>query len=89
LQSLGYNEPMTSSMKDLLQIRDYNEPNKIGIIKLFIKQHYDAEARVTVQPKQILINVNGAALAGSLQMQIYEMQQACNTQKKLVIRIGM
>lgn len=79
---------MTDSLADILGKRSYNEPPEVGIIKRFIKETFDAEAQVAVQERQIIIGVRSAALAGSLRMRLHELKKLCETDKRLIIRIG-
>lgn len=79
---------MSDSLADILSNKQFSEPSEIGIIKDFIKEKFQSAASVTVQTNQILIIVSGAALAGSLRMHLHELQKLCNTDKRLVIRIG-
>jgi hypothetical protein len=79
---------MADSIADLLRNRDFEEPPEVRVIKDFIRKRFDADAQVTVQPRQIIIGVKGAALAGALRMHLHELKRLCATDKRLVIRIG-
>lgn len=76
------------NIKDLLLGKDYTEPPEIKAIKKFVHRQFDADVTVSINQKQIIINVPGAALASTLQMHITELQHAVATDKKLVIRIN-
>jgi hypothetical protein len=78
---------MSDSLAALLANKNFGEPAEIEVIKHFLKDNYNAECRVTIGPRQIIILVNGAALAGALRMRLHELQALCQTEKRLVIRI--
>lgn len=78
---------MADKIADLLIKRDFDEPPEVRLIKDFIRKRLDADAGVTVQPHQIIIDVKGAALAGALRMHIHELKRLCATDKRLLIRI--
>lgn len=78
---------MTQSIQDLLQSKNYHEPPEVNIIKTFLSEHYQASCQITVQSTQIVIAVQGAALAGALRMRLHELKVLCNTDKRLVLRI--
>lgn len=79
---------MTNSLRDLLPRDKYQEPPEVKIIKDFVHDNYQQTAQVTVQQTQIIIQVKGAALAGTLRMQLHELKELTQTDKRLVIRIG-
>ncbi len=79
---------MTNALRDLLPQRKFEEPPEIQIIKQFMQENYQQTPEITVQPKQIIIQVKGSALAGTLRMRLHELQQLLQTDKRLVIRIG-
>lgn len=83
-----YNESMTDSLGDLLKTNRFDEPDEIGIIKDFVMSRYKTEPEVIIHQQNIVIQVPSAALAGTLRMQLHELQALCQTQKRLVIRIS-
>lgn len=76
------------TIKDLLIRRDSSEPEEIRIIKTYVQKRYRSKVSVTMQTRQIVIGVDSAALAGTLRMQLHELQKLCHTDKRLIIRIG-
>ena len=68
--------------------RTPKEPEEIRIIKNFVQDKFKSKSGVTVQDRQIIITVQGAALAGTLRMHLHELKKLCKTQKRLVIRIN-
>ncbi len=78
---------MTDSLGDLLAGRKMDQPTEIAIIQVFVQEKFKSKPEVVVQEKQIIITVRGAALAGALRPLLPQLQEACNTQKRLVIRI--
>lgn len=79
---------MADSLGDILGRERFVEPPEVGIIKSYLKENFEAGCRVTVQPYQIIITVQGASLAGTLRMRLHELQALCQTKKRLVIRIN-
>jgi len=78
---------MADSLGDLLARKNLDEPDEIVVIKNFLREHYKAGCQVTVQPRLIVITVQGASLAGTLRMRLHELQALCQTDKRLMIRI--
>jgi len=78
---------MTDSLGDLLTGKRLEEPPEIKIIKDYVRQQLKTEVNVAVGPRQISILVTNAALAGALRMHLHQLQQLCQTDKRLVIRI--
>lgn len=79
---------MTKSIKDILSGTSFSEPEEIRIIKNYITEHYQSESTVTIRQKDIVITVGSGALASTLRSQLRDLQTLCNTDKKLIIRIG-
>jgi hypothetical protein len=78
---------MADSLGDLLTRSRFEEPSEIKIIKSFVQERYKSIPAVTVQQSLIIIGVPNAALAGTLRMHLHELQELCQTKKRLVIRI--
>lgn len=79
---------MADSLSNLMQTARFNEPEEVGIIQSFVIEHYKIKPQVAIRDKQIIIGVSSAALAGSLRMQLHELEELCQTNKRLVIRIS-
>jgi hypothetical protein len=78
---------MTQSLGDLLSGRKFNEPPEIKIIQEFVLSRYNITPQVSIAGEQIIIGVKSAALAGTLRPQLPQIKEACQTDKRLVIRI--
>lgn len=78
---------MSESLGDLLAGRKKDQPAEIAVIQAFVEQKFKIKPEVLIQERQIVITVKGAALAGALRPLLPQLQDACNTQKRLVIRI--
>ena len=76
------------TIADILSRKDYDEPQESIIIKRYIDEHYNISVSVRVQPRVIVIYARSAALVSTLRMQTYQLQQACQTDKKIVFRIA-
>ena len=77
-----------NSLKDILNGRRAPEAPEIQIIKEFVYQKFHETPTITIQPQTIVINVPSAAMAGALRPHIQQLQVACKTTKRLIIRIG-
>lgn len=78
---------MSESIGDLLSGRRFNEPPEIKIIQEFVESRYKVTPQVSVAGEQIIIGVKSAALAGTLRPLLPQIRAACETEKRLVIRI--
>jgi len=78
---------MADAIGDILPDR-FDEPPEVSIIKDFIRKEYRQPSTVLVQPNQIVITVQSAALAGTLRMRLPELKELCRTDKRLMLRIG-
>jgi hypothetical protein len=79
---------MADSLADILAKDRFNEPPEVKVIKDYLHTHFQADCVVTVNPRQIIVGVKGASLAGALRVRLHELQALCQTQKRLVIRIN-
>lgn len=78
---------MSDSIADLLAQRHIDEPAEIKIIQDFVQEKFQVKPQVMVGPSQIIIGVKGSALAGALRPLLTQIKDACQTDKRLVIRI--
>ncbi len=78
---------MSDSIADLLAKRRVDEPPEIKIIQEYIMAKYQVKPQVTIAQRQITISVKSAALAGALRPELLQIQAACQTDKRLVLRI--
>ena len=76
------------NLREILGKKRFIEPPEIKIIKKFVHDKFDEEVSIDIKPKQIIIAVPNAALAGALRMHLHELSQLCKTNKRLSIRIG-
>lgn len=76
------------SLSNILSRKNFDEPVEVRIIKQFVQDNFKSPAEVLMQEKQIVISVRGAALAGSLRLHIHQLSKLCQTDKRLIIRIG-
>lgn len=79
---------MSESLKDILLRRSNNEPPEIAVIKEFVQRRFKSPVSVTVNKTQIIISAQSSALAGTLRMHIFELQNTVKSKKKLIIRVG-
>ena len=78
---------MSDSISDLLAKRHIDEPAEIKIIQDFVLEKFQVKPQVMVTQNQIVIGVKGSALAGALRPLLTQIKDACQTDKRLVIRI--
>lgn len=76
------------NLGDLLRRRDLDEPSEVRAIKDYVRRYYDAEVKVTMQPHTIVICGRSAALIGSLRINLPKIQEAAQTDKRLLLRIA-
>ena len=77
-----------SSIGDILAKKGFDEPKEIKIIKKYVRDNFQSDVIITIQPKQIVIAASSAALAGTLRLHSYELAQLCQTNKRLIFRVG-
>ena len=75
-------------LRDILSRKDFDEPIEVRAIKEYVRRTYDADVKVTVQPRAIIISARSAALIGSLRLNLPKLQDAAGTDKRLILRIG-
>ena len=75
------------SMQSLLAGRGMIQPPEIKLIQDFVEQKFKTTAQVIVSEKQIVIGVKSSALAGALRPMLHQIQELCQTDKRLLIRI--
>lgn len=76
------------NLADILARKNFDEPQEVGVIKRYVEEHFDVTVGVKVQEKVIVITARSAPLVGRLRMHTVQLQRACQTDKKLVFRIG-
>lgn len=80
---------MSSSIKDILSTNNNpQEPAEFDVIRRFVLQNYQSIPKLQISHNSIIITVPNAALAGELRLQLHELQELCDTDKKLLLRIG-
>lgn len=76
------------NLSDILERKNFDEPQEVSIIKRYVEEHFDVMVGVKVQEKIIVITARSAPLVGRLRMHTVQLQRACQTNKKLIFRIG-
>lgn len=76
------------TIKQLLSKRDPSIPKEVGLIKTYVQEKFKSDVVVLVQPTQIIISAANAALAGTLRLCSHDLAEICQTDKRIVIRIG-
>lgn len=79
---------MSNSLADILQNRNFDEPDEALAIKSYVLEKYHKTVAVTVRDKEIIVTAQGAAFTNALRMQTRQLQQAASTDKRLVFRIA-
>jgi hypothetical protein len=77
-----------SSIADIISKKQFAEPPEMVIIKEFVKEMFDALVAVSMNEKIITIHAPSAAMAGALRPHLYTIKEMCQTEKRLIIRIG-
>lgn len=79
---------MTESMGDILAKRKIpKEPPEFQQIRQFVLKRFNSTVSLKNHDHSIIIKVDNASLAGALRMELHVLQELCQTNKKLVIRI--
>lgn len=68
--------------------KNYDEPQEMVIIKEFVRETFRSNVGVAIQEKTIVISAPSAALAGALRPHSHTLAELCQTDKRLIIRIG-
>ncbi len=79
---------MTNSLGDILRDYDLDEPLELKRVKAYVREKFHIVPVVGFQNDQIVVSVPSAALAGTLRMQVYQIQAAAETKKRITIRIS-
>lgn len=78
---------MSNSIGSILTQRDLSEPPEVKIIQDFVEKRFKITPQVMIGSDHITIGVHSASLAGALRPLLLQIQEACHTEKRLVIRI--
>lgn len=78
---------MSDSLASILGKREFHEPPEVQAIKTFVRKKFSTDCGVKITDRLIIIEVNNASLASALRMHLYTLREACQTKKRLVIRI--
>ena len=76
------------NLSDILSRKDFDQPQEIGIIKRYVDEHFGVPVGVSLQQKTITITARSAPLVNSLRMHSVQIQRACQTDKRIIFRIG-
>ena len=76
------------NLSDILAKKDLSEPPEYKIIKEFVLNKYEETVNIKIDISKITILVSNSALANSLRMNIPELQELCNTTKRIVIYLN-
>lgn len=79
---------MSSTLGSILANREFNEPPEIQRVKKHINDQYKVIPKVSLQNDQLIIAVPSSALAGTLRMNIVQLEEVAATDKRIVIRIA-
>ena len=76
------------SLNDILGRKDFDEPPEIALIKDYVLREFKSTVEVVVRERDIAITSGSAALANTLRLRTTDIKQLCQTDKRLVFRIG-
>lgn len=76
------------SLQSIIGGRNFTPPSEIEAIQEYVKRRHNARAQVSLQRDSLLVVVKSASLASTLRMEQQRLKEACNTKKRLIIRIG-
>ena len=78
---------MSNSLADLLANKDFDEPDEMKAIKLFVQKNYKVDVEIQLRDKEIIVTTESAALANTLRLKLPELRKAAATDKRIVLRI--
>ncbi|MGF7229166.1 MAG: hypothetical protein ACQR33_04235 [Candidatus Saccharibacteria bacterium] len=76
------------SIGNLLGRYNPKEPDEIVRVKQYINDQFHAASSVALQGESLVITVSSAGLANMLRLRALQLQEVCETTKKLIFRIG-
>ncbi len=76
------------NLSDILLRKDFDVPPEVAIITRYVDEHFHVPVTVRVQEKVIVVTGKSSSLIGSLRMHVHQLQKACQTDKKIVLRVG-
>lgn len=81
-------DEMTDSIKDLLQKKNFDQPDEITKIKNYVIKKFGEEPAVKVTPSFVVISVSNSALAGALRPELHKLEDQLDSEKRLIIKIN-
>jgi hypothetical protein len=76
------------NLADILGRKDFDVPREVTVIKRYVSEHFNVDVGVSVQPKTITITARNSSLVSSLRMHSAHLRKACETDKRILFRIG-
>lgn len=76
------------SLQDILGKKSFVTPDEIGTVKSYILRRYESPCRVKLERDNLILMVEGSALAATIRLEQNQLIEACGLKKRLVIRIG-
>jgi hypothetical protein len=76
------------SLGSILGNKGFDEPPEMAAIKDYVREEFKMAVGVLVRERDIVISVPSAALANTLRLRSPEIKQRCQTDKRLIFRIG-
>lgn len=78
---------MSNSLADVLANKDFDEPDEMKAIKLFVKKNYQTDVEIQLREREIIVTTQSAALANTLRLKLPEIRKLAATDKRIVLRI--
>jgi hypothetical protein len=75
------------SLDSILKHKDFDEPPEMVAIKKYVQDEFQTAVGVQVRDKDIIIEVNSAALANTLRLRAPDIKRRCQLDKRLTFRI--
>lgn len=76
------------SLQDILGKKSFVTPDEISTVKSYILRRYESPCRVKLERDNLILMVEGSALAATIRLEQNQLIEACGLKKRLVIRIG-
>jgi len=76
------------SLQDIIAQYGPAEQPELLAVKRYVDEHYHTAVSAAFSGESLVVTVPSAALANTLRMQITAIRAVCNTDKRIVFRIG-
>ena len=76
------------SINTLLSNRDFEEPEEVSKLKVYITRKYEADSQIRISSKGLVIIVKSSSLANVIRLSLPEIKRQLAIEQKLFIKIA-